>query len=526
MKSSIILFLIILLGNVIVFAQDGSPDPTFGGGDGLFYHSIFAGKPSQGWGIAIQPDHKILVAGSTLGPDGRGHAFLSRYHEDGGLDNSFNGSGILLPEVPGVNSYSSGVKVQPDGKIVLCTVSSDSTSRYVTALRFTEEGLPDNTFDGDGQFSAIIESDYMDISTMVLQPDGKILIGGYAGAFEADSFMVVRILSNGGLDQSFAGGGILITGVGEDYTDVNSLLVQSDGKILATGYATFNGNEDFTVVRYNSNGTLDNSFSGDGIAHVTISDHDDRVYSSLLQPDSKIVIAGYAYNTITGKESFAAARLNPDGTLDNNFHGDGIALIYITDYYDRVFSIIRQPDGKFILAGNVRAGAPDYGFTMGIARITENGVLDYTFDGDGVYILPPSDTIESEIHAAALQSDGKIVFTGNYRVNPLNQVMVYRAQTGLTTAINNVDQFTAEVSIYPNPMSDNVVLIYSLEKTESLRITLCDAMGRTVVQLLDKVQRSPGNHEEHLKLGYLAPGNYFVKLETESGMKTMLLIKE
>ena len=526
MKSLILLISLLLVTVINTFAQDGAPDPTFGGGDGLVYHSIFEGKPSQGWSIDIQPDHKILVAGSTLGPDGKGHAFVSRYNEDGSLDNSFNGSGILLPEVPGYNSYAGGIKMQPDGKIVMCTASYDSTSRFITVMRFTEDGVPDNSFDGDGQSTAIIESEYMDISTMVLQSDGKILIGGYEGASLSDSFMVVRFLSTGGLDHSFAGDGVVVTGVGEDYTDVNSLTMQSDGKILATGYATFNGNEDFAVVRYNSNGTLDNSFSGDGIAHVTISDHDDRLYCSLVQPDSKIVVAGYAYNNLTGRESFAVARLNPDGTPDNTFHGDGIALIYITDDFDHIFSMVRQPDGKLILAGEVHAGAHDYGFTMAIARITENGVLDHTFDGDGVYILPPSDTIESEIYASVLQSDGKIISTGNYRINPLNHVMLLRTQTGLTTA-KEVDQSIHEVSLYPNPVTENVVLKYSLEKPENLHITLCDPMGKTLDQLLQKVERSAGNHEEHLNLNSsLVPGCYYVKIETTAGVKAIPIVKK
>ena len=302
--------------------------------------------------------------------------------------------------------------------------------------------------------------------------------------------------------------------------------MQSDGKVIAVGYATFNGNEDMAVIRLNANGTLDNTFSGDGIAHVTISDGDDEVNSCLVQPDSKIVLAGEGINSATGRSSFVAVRLNPDGTPDNSFHGDGIALIYISEYHDKAMSMIRQPDGKYILAGSYYAGAPSLGFMLAVARVTEDGVLDHTFDEDGVYRYPLLTNIQSAINDVTLQPDGKVVSTGNYRVGTMNQVMVFRSLTGLTTANKEVKSFVGDVSIYPNPTTENVVLNYSLEKTERLRITLYDAMGRTVDQLLGKVKRSAGDHEEHLMLGYLVPGNYFVKMETESGMKAIPFIKQ
>jgi len=527
MKTLLLLSSFLFTFLVSMFAQDGAPDPAFGGGDGLAYQPIFQGKPSQGYGIAVQQDQKIVISGTTVGPDSNGHAFVLRYQENGDLDNSFNGSGIIVVDQP-IHSSSAAVKIQPDGRILMGGDYSDSTGQYVAIFRFTQNGVPDNTLDGDGRASAFINNKYMDISTMALQQDGKILLGGYASrGDEADSFLVVRFLSNGTLDQSFDGDGIAITGVGEDYTDVNSLVVQPDGKILATGYATFNGNEDFTVVRYNANGTLDHTFSGDGIAHVTVSDHDDRVYSALIQPDSKIVDGGFGHNNITGKRSFAIARLNHDGTPDNSFHGDGIAVLHITDYSDQAFSILRQPDGKYVLGGSVNAGNPSFGFVMALARITEDGVLDHTFDGDGFYIYPLNNSFESQINACTLQSDGKIVSTGNFRVGPLNQVMAFRTLTGLSTSNQGVDQFIKEVTIYPNPVTDNMVLKYSLDQKEKISISICDIMGNTIDQLLNRTERNSGNHEEHLSLHKdLVPGSYFIMMETERGVNVIPVLKE
>jgi hypothetical protein len=105
--------------------------------------------------------------------------------------------------------------------------------------------------------------------------------------------------------------------------------------------------------------------------------------------------------------------------------------------------------------------------------------------------------------------------------------MLLRTQTGLTTATKEADQSIHEVSLYPNPVTENVVLKYSLEKPENLHITLCDPMGKTLDQLLQKVERSAGNHEEHLNLNSsLVPGCYYVKIETAAGVKAIPIVKK
>lgn len=528
MKALVLLTLcIIFYGTCKMQAQDGAPDPDFGDGDGLVHHSFFTDQPSIGYAIAVQEDQKIVVSGYTKGPDEKEFAFISRYEEAGDLDISFNGNGFNIPDIPGDYSFSKGVKIQPDGKIVMCVESSDSTGRKAWVFRYLTNGIPDHTFGDEGRVVISIGSKFIGVKALALQPDGKIVVGGYAGGDLRDSFFVIRLQVNGVLDNSFDGDGIVKTEVGESYTNISTLVLQPDGKIVAAGSAYFNGNEDFALVRYNTNGSLDQSFSDDGIQHITFSDGEDRIQSALIQPDNKIVTGGLAVNNVTGKWDFAAARFNPDGTLDPVFHGDGKTLIYITPYSDASYSMIRQPDGKIVLGGYVHSDAQAGGADLTLVRLNPDGTQDMTFDGDGIYTPPVKLGIETVIYKSALQPDGKIVSTGFYNENGLNQVMLFRTLTGLTTATQEVNEVITDIALYPNPVSENFVLKYSLENNEDIQVSICDASGRTVDQLLGLAERQAGYHEEHLKLNkWLMAGCYFVKMETSAGVKALRVMKE
>ena len=525
MKSLFLLFTSLQIFVINLDAQSIGPDSLFGGGDGMVYTSIFPDQPSEADGITLQSDHKILITGSTRTPNGYDHAFIARYNEDGSVDNSLNGTGIILLDLQ-ENSYSNSILVQPDGKILVGVESSDSTGQMAWVLRFNENGTPDNSFDGDGKVSSPLYRK-TGVDALVLQPDGKILFGGYAAsAGYIDSFLIIRLLSNGAFDHSFDGDGILKFGVGEEYANVTSLMVQPDGKIIAAGFAVFNWNEDFTIARFNANGTLDQSFSGDGILSMTFSYGDDRVKEGLLQPDGKIVVAGFALNPINEKNDFAIARVNPDGTLDDSFHGNGMALTYITAYADGAYSLLRQPDGKLVMGGLAHSDLPQYGYGLTFARVNSNGLLDNTFDGDGVYTLENEMGTESLIYGMSLQPDGKIISAGIFRVNPLNKLMLFRITTGLSTATHEVDQLITNVSLYPNPVTKSMVLNYSLDKSQHIQFIVCDATGKIVDQLSGIEERTVGSHEEHLHLNKsLAPGNYYLMMKTNGGVKAIPIVK-
>jgi len=516
-----------LLSYSLAFSQPGSLDPSFGGGDGRVTTQFFADKHSQGFAIASQADGKIVVSGYTQVSGGGGHAIVARYLEDGTLDNSFNGSGKLIITVPDAYSYSYAVTVQPDGKIIVVVIGSELQEENLNVFRFLSDGSPDINFDGDGRAITAVGAKYMGATAVTLQNDGKILVGGYVGFDQDtfDSFFITRYLPNGSPDQSFDGDGVVITRVGNAYTYVNSLMIQPDGKILASGYASFNGYNAFTVARYLNNGILDHSFSGDGIAIAEFGDGEDEGTGAALQPDGKIIMGGYAHSEVTGAISFAAARFNPDGTLDNNFSGDGMTIIDVTPYANQPRNMLLQPDGKIVLGGYANISLSG-GSDMALVRLNENGIPDFTFDGDGVAVFEDGPDLSGEVHDLTLQPDGKIVATGYLRNAGINAIAVARFITGLSVSTHDENQPVTNVALYPNPVTEQVIVKYELEKNDKIAVSLCDMQGRTLQQLMPSTERKVGEHVEQLKMDRsFVPGSYILKMEGRDWSKGMVIIK-
>jgi len=529
MKSLyIFLFFLAMQGTVNTYAQAGHYDPDFGGGDGWISTTLYENQPSQGDAIAVQSDGKILVSGYTKASDNKWYGYLLRYKSDGLLDSSFNGTGKMLIPSAYPNSGSEAIIIQPDKKIIISVLASDSMHTRFFLYRFNIDGSPDLTFSGDGFTGDSLGARDLSAYAMAIQPDGKILVGGYVEYDNDlfDRFWVERFLPNGNLDHSFDGDGLVMTKVGEDYSGLSNLFIQGDGKIIATGYATFNSNYDFVAVRYNSNGSLDHSFSGDGIATASISTGDDRSSDAALQPDGKIVLVGEGFSSATGLDAFAAARFNSDGTLDQGFHGNGMVQILVSGHSDGGRCVVLQPDGKIVIGGYAHSEIQG-GFDMALVRLNANGIPDFDFDGDGVKIFEDDDMTESDLARLALQPDGKIVGTGVVRFGFLNTIRVARFITGLTTSTKDDFLPIAEVSLYPNPVHEKIMLNYNLDKTESISINLCDVQGRVIQQLLSSIERNPGHHVEELNIQQGLPaGNYIVNIQTRAGVKALKIVME
>jgi uncharacterized delta-60 repeat protein len=181
----------------------------------------------------------------------------------------------------------------------------------------------------------------------------------------------------GDLDLSFGGGGKVTTAIGAANDYGNSVIQQADGKLVVAGYSCNGSNDDFALVRYNADGSLDTGFDGDGKVTTDWCEHDEG-YSVIQQADGKLVVAGYSYNG--SNYDFALVRYNADGSLDTGFDGDGKVTTDIGGSNDYGYSVIQQSDGKLVVAGTSYNGS-NYDFAL--VRYNADGSLDACFDGDG-----------------------------------------------------------------------------------------------------------------------------------------------
>ena len=289
--------------------------------------------------------------------------------------------------------------------------------------RYHPNGKLDRTFGGDGKVTTDFRNGSDDrASAMALQEDGKIVLAGFSvNASDIRDFAMARYHPNGTLDKTFGGDGRVITVFGDGFGQARAIAVQADRKIVAAGStsATLHG-VDFALARYHPNGTLDRTFGDDGrVITDFLNGAADEADDMALQPDGKIVVVGY-WAPSSSIFDFAVARYNTDGTLDRTFSRDGkIITDFTTDTPDRAFGVAIQPDGKVVVAGDSdNDGLRNQTFDFAMVRYSANGTPDRAFGNNGKvrtdFFLPPFNSSQSDqATAVAMQTDGKIVVSRN-----------------------------------------------------------------------------------------------------------------
>jgi uncharacterized delta-60 repeat protein len=393
-----------LMGVCIAFsaftlhAQQGSLDPSFGTG-GVALTDF--GFEDLGYAMALQSDGKIVVGGKsgTSSYD----ISVARYNANGTLDTTFSGDGKYLDTL-GIHATCNAVCIQPDGKIVLGGFANVGGFKYFT-MRLNANGTRDTSYDFDGvAFAQLLV--YNLATSMALQPDGKIVQTGKTFTSNA-YFGTVRYNTDGSLDSTFGGTGIVLTGFSTGTNNAECIALQADGKILVGGTdGSYNTNSNVCIVRYNTDGSIDSTFDADGILIDSISAAglDDNAKAIAVQADGKILLSGQT-NTAAGWD-FAVYRFNPDGTRDMMFDGDGAATASQTAD-DYAYGMTLQPDGKIIVVGYGSVISNDFL----VARFNSDGSLDVTFDNDGLVYSHLGNSLSVAL-AAAVQPDSKIVVAG------------------------------------------------------------------------------------------------------------------
>jgi uncharacterized delta-60 repeat protein len=210
---------------------------------------------------------------------------LARYTSDGTLDSAFGSNGIILTSTAG-STVAYEIALQTDGKIVAVGGGSE-----IVLVRYLGNGTLDTTFDGDGIVITAVGPLQERAHSLVLQPDGRIVVAGYHKTGGGDDFVLARYLPNGALDPSFGNGGIVATHVADVDDAAYAIVAQGDGKIIAVGDQNGFGEGDIVIVRHQPDGSLDTSYGNDGIV-VTHIDNESTAYAAALQTDGKLVVGG------------------------------------------------------------------------------------------------------------------------------------------------------------------------------------------------------------------------------------------
>lgn len=380
---------------LVRYDVDGSLDTSFDG-DGIVTTTL---PNAEIHAVAMQMDGKIAVAGRSGGVDL--DFFLARYNSDGSLDAGFASGGVL----DGGSGAMYAVAQQPDGKLVAAGGGAG-----ILVVRCNSDGSFDTSFGGDGQITTGVGMSADSISAVVRQPDGKLVAAGRSG----NEAGIARYNVDGSLDESFGDSGVTVTSIGS-MVEIAAIALQDDGKIVAVGSVTDDSLTEFVLLRYHPDGTLDPGFGGDGIVTTDplFGGNNSPATGIAVAPGGKIVLVGSG-SSAAGNSDFVIARYNPDGSLDSTFDDDGIVATDINaNSLDYAGNVVLQANGKILVAGgSLVLSTMPYEVRVVVVRYNSDGSLDSTFDGDGISQATAGGLQNLGFAKMALQSDGKIIVTG------------------------------------------------------------------------------------------------------------------
>lgn len=351
---------------------DGSLDLTFGGGDGLALLDFGPGvaEPDADLeSIAIAPDGKIVAVGKIS--QSSADWVVARFDASGTPDATFGGGdGWVATDFFGFGDTAHGVDVQPDGRIVVTGIANASTAQMAVA-RYTTAGVLDTTFDADGkQFVDFFGG--ADFGTSIkVQSDGKLIaVGGSVQPGSYRRMVLARFNPNGSFDTTFDGDGQATADFGAA-AFAKDVEVQTDGKYVVGGWVDSNptGDDqlDFAVARFNANGTLDSAFGSGGRTVIPGTGGDQlNSYGLEIQQNGKIVLGGTTNDATLGRRA-GVARLNANGTPDTTFGPGGLRQFTIPGTAagaSRIRDLELQTDGGILLAGYSDGAAATVDFAV------------------------------------------------------------------------------------------------------------------------------------------------------------------
>ena len=448
------------------------------------------------------------------------------------------------------------IKVQADGKIVAAGNRYQGSQAVIAIGRF-DGGMLDTSFGINGIVPLSLDSSKTEANALEIQPDGKIIVaGGYYNKVTGTDFLLARFNPNGSPDSSFGINGIVLTDFGSSFSDyATALTIQTDGKIVAAGTS----GSALALCRYNTNGSLDNSFDLDGMLTIAAS-----VASCLkTQKDGKILVGfgsnimrlkpdgarDYSFGTSTlptfsgfckamtiqndGKilvagDQWHLERLDTTGTHDNTFGNNGkvtIGQFYPAPTAGRdATSVCLQADGRILAAGWAQYIAGN-GACFAVARLQSNGTIDSSFGTFGTVAssaLP--DFYRATSYSAAINNNNELVLAGvNVPVTTNSEWALVSYYLGPPLDVHSVPSINGEIIVAPNPAEDFARIQSTHIGNGTWNLSLSDVSGRTVYT--ETLVVTNNAIDKNISLTNLPAAIYLVKLDNGISRMTVKLTK-
>lgn len=498
--------------------QAGSPDNTFDF-DGKL-STIVRGNNGTAKAIAVQTDGKILVAGYSSNSNNNDFT-VARYDTDGSLDSSLNTTGMLHIDFNATDDFASGIAYRAaDEKIIIGGYTFNGAGFEFALAQYNSDGTPDNNFGMNGKVTtALGATDFG--KALAIQDDGKILLAGHS-LQTSNEFAIVRYNTDGTLDSTFNTDGKVTTPFGANSAIATCMTIQPDNKIVIAGQVSNDSTLrwEIALARYHSDGSLDTSFDGDGQIINPNGNMDNTINAIALQSDGKIIVAGYA-GTSPSNNNFLLARYHSDGRIDSSFGTNGFLITAFSAQNNQATALMVQPDDKIIAGGFASINSAN-DFTL--ARYDANGNLDNSF-GTGGKVTTTFGTNDG-MTGLAFDADWKIVAVGTAFNGAGFDFALARYLNDLNTATGNLSGVDYTISVSPNPAAGFTTLSFTLEVEETLSIQLIDMQGRAIDTFLSNKRMKAGSYSYRLLISeMLSTGAYCILLSSSSGKAAVKIVK-
>jgi uncharacterized delta-60 repeat protein len=470
------------------------------------------------WATAVYPDGKILLGGASHNGSDYDFAFV-RLNSNGLVDNTFGANGIKTFSLGTSNDRITTVAIRADGKIVAGGYSESGSTFAYAIMRLNVDGSIDTGFGKSGFVTDLIGDTYFYCVGLALQPDNKIVVAGSVWNGSDYDLAAARFTESGSLDNTFSDDGISSKNFMGSNDYAHSLALLSDGRIVVAGQMATSNAGFMMVMRLNADGTPDNGLIPNGASTLTFSQGTSKALSVAVASDNSMWLVGSVYNG--ANSDIAIGKMTSAGQFDGSFGNNGTLVIPFENNDDWGQDVLIQPNGKVIIGGYTENNADD---DFVLIRLNSNGTFDNTFNQNGILQYSIS-SLGDACYTMAFQPDGKLIAAGEAKNSEGWDFLVARFLTDLNVGV--IDFLKgSEFLVYPNPVDKNSVLEYALNKEERLNLTVFNTDGKMVQKILENEKRVAGDYKQPLDILDVLPcGNYLLVFDNGFSKHTLKIMK-